>query len=286
MKSENPSSTLTHDSFAAVANETRLTMLIALWLHGDASFTDLFDRTALEDTGQFGYHLNKLVGEFVYKRNDHYTLTNVGRELVMTIFTHVDGAKSLTRQIDLEHGCHSCAGDVLARSRGDWLRIDCTDCGKLYASYPVPRASLQHHDSDDMLSVFDQRLRRMNSLVHRDICPNCACSMACAVVTDAEPEPGLPFVFVHTCDHCLMKLFTVPATSLLEHPSVLAFYHDTGLDLFDIPHWELAWMFDGRTIDVLSTSPLAYTVTIEIDTDQLLVTLDETGKAQATERSD
>lgn len=286
MTSGELSSTLTHDSFAAVANEIRLDILKAIWVNGDATFTDLCDQVDLEDTGQFGYHLNQLVGQFVHKRDDRYTLTNVGREVVMTVFTHVAGENSLQAPVALEVPCHSCGADVLARSRGDWLRIDCSSCDKLYASYPVPRAGLHYRESTDMLSVFDQRLRRMNGLAHRGICPNCTCSMDCSVAADVEPESSLPFVFFHRCRHCRMELYTVPATSLLEHPAVISFYHDRGLDLFSTPHWELDWMFDGDRINVIADSPLEYTVDIEVARHRLRVNLDDEGKAHDVRRVD
>ena len=286
MNSSDPVSTLTHDSFAAVANEARLEILKALWVDGDATFTDLFDLIDLEDTGQFSYHLNQLLGQFVHKRDDHYALTNVGREIVMIVFTHVDGENSLQGSVALEVPCHSCEADVLARGRDDWLRIDCSSCGKLYASYPVPRAGLHHRESDEILAVFDQRLRRMNGLVHRGICPNCTCSMDRSVVDEAEPEPGLPFVFFHECRHCFMELYTVPATGLLEHPAVISFYHDRGLDLFTIPHWELDWMFDGDAINVIDDSPLEYTVDIDVGSDRLRVDLDDEGTARDVQRID
>lgn len=278
--------TLTHESFSAVANETRLDILEALWMHGDATYTELYDRTELEDTGQFTYHLNQLVGQFVHKSKELYKLTNVGREIVMTVLTSVDGENPLRSPITLDVSCHSCGADILARCRGDWLRIDCADCEKLYASYPVPRAGLHGRDGEAVLTVFDQRLRRMNALVHRGICPNCACSMDRSVVPDAEPEPGLPFVFFHRCSHCRMEVYTVPATGLLEHPAVIAFYHDRGSDLFAIPHWELDWMFDGRAIDVTAESTLEYTVTIEVEDERLRATLDEKGHTRTIEAVD
>lgn len=286
MNSGELASTLTHDSFAAVANETRLDILKALWADGDATFTDLFDLVDLEDTGQFSYHLNQLIGQFVHKRDDRYTLTNVGREIVMTVFTHVDGSNSLQEPVAMDLQCHSCGTDVLARARGDWLRIDCLSCGKLYASYPVPRAGLHNREGVDMLSVFDQRLRRLNGLVHRGICPNCTCSMDCSVFADAEPDRGLPFVFFHECRHCFMELYTVPATGLLEHPAVISFYNDRGLDLFAIPHWELDWMFNGDCINVITDSPLEYTVDIEVAKNRLRVSLNDEGKAHDVQRVD
>ena len=286
MPHDERSRTLTHASFSALANETRLGILEALWMGGAATFIELFDQTDLDDTGQFAYHLNQLVGQFVTKPADRYKLTNAGREIVMTVLTHVDGENPLRSPHALDVTCHSCAADVLARSRGDWLRIDCSSCGKLYASYPVPRVGLHHRDADEFLAVFDQRLRRMNALVHRGICPNCACSMDRSVVPDAEPDPGLPFVFFHRCRHCRMELYTVPATGLLEHPTVIGFYHERELDLFDIPHWELDWMFHGDPIDVVAESPLEFTVVIAVGDDRLQATLDADGVARAFELLD
>ena len=273
------SRTLTHRSFSALSNETRLDILEALWIHGDATFIDLYDRIALEDTGQFTYHLNQLVGEFIYKSEERYKLTHAGREIVMTVRSSIDGKNPLRTPTVLDVSCHSCGAEIHARCRGDWLSIDCAACEKLYASYPVSRAGLHEREAGAFLSVFDQQLRRMNTLVHRGICPNCACPMDCSVVPDAEPEPGLPFVFEHQCRHCLMEVYTVPATGLLEHPAVIAFYHDRGIDLYTIPHWALDWMFDGRAIDVIDESPLEYTVTIEVHGSRLRATLDEQGDA-------
>lgn len=280
MTDETLSRTLNHESFSAISNEIRLNILEALWMHGDAIFIDLFELTDLEDTGQFTYHLNQLLEQFVYKSGDHYKLTNAGREIVMTVLTHVEGENALQTPFALDVHCHSCGGEVIARSHGDWLRIDCSSCEKLYASYPVPSVGLHHHDAADFLSVFDQRLRRKNALVHRGICPNCTESMNSAIIPDAEPEPGLPFVFFHRCAYCLLEMYTVPATCLLEHPAVISFYHEQGLDLFDIPHWELDWMFHGDRIEVIHESPLEYTVTIEVECGRLRATLDEEGSVR------
>ena len=286
MTDETVSRTLDHESFSAISNAIRLDMLEALWMHGDATFTALYELLDLEDTGQFTYHLNQLLDQFVYKSDGRYKLTNAGREIVMTVLTHVDGENALQSPFVVDFSCHSCGGDVLAQSYGDWLRIDCSSCDKLYASYPVPRVGLHHHDAADFLTMFDQRLRRENALVHRGICPNCMCVMDCSVIPDAEPEPGLPFVFFHRCTYCRMEIYTVPATGLLEHPEVISFYHTHGIDLYDIPHWQLDWMFDGKAIEVINEAPLEFTVDIDVDTDTLRATLDEEGTVQTIELFD
>lgn len=110
--------------------------------------------------------------------------------------------------------------------------------------------------------------------------------MTRTVVHDAEPEPGLPFVFNHCCDHCRLEIFSLPGTGLLEHPAVIAFYDQCGVDLFRLPPWEIAWMYDGRYVDLIAEDPLEYAITIEADGHRLRVTLDENASVTASERTD
>lgn len=279
-------STLTHESFGAIANETRLDILRALWYRGELAFIDLFDEVPLDDTGQFSYHLKQLVDQFVVKVGDRYKLTNAGQEIVMTVLASVDGSNPLRTPTAIESPCHSCGEEVHAVVRGDWLRIDCSSCNKLYASYPIPRAGVHDRGAEDFLLAFEHHLRRMNSLVDRGICPNCLATMERTVIPDAEPEPGLPFVFFNCCEHCEMSVYTVPATRLLDHPAVVSFYHEQGIDLGSLPHWSLAWMFSGEPIEVVAESPLRYTVEVGVGDAVLVATLDAEGAVESVDITD
>lgn len=68
------------EAFAALGNETRLEILRAL---GDVerplSFSALHDRVEMQDSSQVNYHLDKLVGHFVGKSEEGYSLTRAGR---------------------------------------------------------------------------------------------------------------------------------------------------------------------------------------------------------------
>jgi len=70
------------DAFSLVANETRMDVLKALWeADGPRSFSALRERVGVRDSGQFNYHLGKLVGHFVRKTADGYRLSLDDREL-------------------------------------------------------------------------------------------------------------------------------------------------------------------------------------------------------------
>lgn len=284
MDDQQSTNKFTHELFAAVGNETRLEILRALWTHRELTFNELYAELDIGDTGHFNYHLSKLLDQLVTKSGDCYRLTTPGHEIILTILSNVETRNPLESPFLLETECHRCESSIQALSTGGWLRIDCESCDKLYASFPVPVAGLGNRSPAEFLEVFDQRLRRMNALVHRGICPNCSCHMTTDIVPDAEPEPGLPFVFDHCCGHCQLEIFSPPGTTLLETPEVITFYSQHDIDLFAVPHWELPWMFDGECVEIVSETPFEYTVDVELHDQQLRTTLDENGEVVTTSR--
>ncbi len=84
----------TADAFEILGNETRLAILFALWEAMDpgsplsepsdpaVSFSDLKERVGIRDSGQFNYHLDKLVGPFVDQSEEGYTLTNSAEQIL------------------------------------------------------------------------------------------------------------------------------------------------------------------------------------------------------------
>jgi hypothetical protein len=76
------------DAFATLGNETRLGILQTLGRAGeDLSFSVLRDRVGVEDSGQFNYHLEQLVGHFVRKTEDGYQLRRAGRRVVEAVLS-------------------------------------------------------------------------------------------------------------------------------------------------------------------------------------------------------
>ncbi len=271
------SSRLTHGAFAALGNPIRLEIIHVLWMEGEMRFNELYAHVDVDDTGQFSYHLDQLREHFVTTSGQTYRLTNAGKEIVMTILAHIAGSNPFESPHRLDATCHSCEAHLHAVSAGGWLRIDCPDCTKLYSSFPIPIAGLTDRSAEEYLVIYDNRIRRQYALVHRGSCPNCSCEMSRTVVHEAEPEPGLPFVFRHRCAHCRLEIYSLPGTGLLDDPAVIAFYHQAGIDLFARPHWELDWLFDGRSIELLDDDPLTYQIDIQVDNHTLTSTLDEAG---------
>jgi len=78
-------------AFGLLADKTRLAILRALWAATDLGadgavrqeasavrFSELFAAVAIDDTGNFNYHLEKLRGHFVAATDSGYVLTEEG----------------------------------------------------------------------------------------------------------------------------------------------------------------------------------------------------------------
>lgn len=79
------------EAFSILGNETRLSILLALWEAHDPSaednallFSELRERLGNPDPGQFNYHLGKLEGHFIEKTDDGYELRTDGEQPVGT----------------------------------------------------------------------------------------------------------------------------------------------------------------------------------------------------------
>lgn len=74
------------EAFAALGNETRIAILLALEGRGDAlSYSELKRQVGVYDSGRFNYHLDRLLGHFVDGTSDGYRLRDVGRRAAWAV---------------------------------------------------------------------------------------------------------------------------------------------------------------------------------------------------------
>jgi hypothetical protein len=136
--SDNGDTPLTPDeAFAVVGNETRLEILRSLSdADGPVSFSDLREHVGMRDSGQFNYHLDKLVGHFVAQTDDGYALRQAGDRVIEAILS---GAVTHAPEFDLttiDETCHYCGSPVAVRYGEERVRIYCTNCEGGYAREP------------------------------------------------------------------------------------------------------------------------------------------------------
>jgi hypothetical protein len=101
------------------------------------------------------------------------------------------------------------------------------------------------------------------------ICPVCLGHAGGTLATD---PPAVTFA----CARCGMHAGTGVQGVVLDHPAVVAFHHDRGVDLRTEPLWTLDWLFDPGSLTVFETDPPRVRVTVALGGDELACEVDET----------
>ncbi|MFB6140729.1 MAG: winged helix-turn-helix domain-containing protein [Halosimplex sp.] len=127
------------EAFEVLGDETRVAILRALGgVDEPLSFTALRDRVGTADSGRFNYHLDRLVGHFVLKRDSGYVLGRPGERVVEAVLSGaVTDAPVLERTV-IDHPCHFCGAPVAVRFREERVELYCTECPGAYARSSSP----------------------------------------------------------------------------------------------------------------------------------------------------
>lgn len=276
-------------AFKIIGNETRLTILDTLWgprKSGRMGFADLRKTVGMRDGSQFNFHLQKLLdGGFVEKVDGTYSLRQAGARVVCTV-----RAGYLTDHPELDPfettgQCYDCGGSLTARYADEMFLVRCTACDLTQVFGWFPPNAMAGRTPEEALLAFDRTMRWVKYLAAGDICPVCQGSMDRTVArewadvpvetTYLDPERDGPLRAWSVCRLCTAWTYVTPGEALLDHPTVVALYSEHGLDIRDCPRWELPWTVDPDASAVVSEDPLRIAVTVSLDGDERLFTLDE-----------
>lgn len=266
------------DAFQLLANETRLKILYALWNAPEwtATFTELKEAVGMRDSGQFQYHLNELSGTFVRKTDDGYTHLAGGIALYRAMLGSVTGPESVA-PIPLDTTCSTCGVPLVLQYEHQVFDARCPDCEETASNAPFLRAGLENRSNEDRATAFDAWTRRLVALLRDGVCPWCASTVThdfSAVEGDGTGSEGDEIHITHTCDRCGGFLRTTPVENVIEHPAVVAFCYERGLDSTAIPHWEAA-EYAAEETRLVSDDPVEVRITIRLAGDELTLSLDE-----------
>jgi DNA-binding transcriptional ArsR family regulator len=278
-------------AFSLLADETRVRILTELGAATASpetgipllSYADLQSRVGVADSGQFNYHLTKLVGHYITKTEDGYRLRWPGMVLYRTLV-----AGLLTDEVDPEVGrfpvgvdCHRCGEPVEASLYETLFRVRCWHCDANYADIYVPTHGLVDRDHESLLQAVHQRNRTVFGSMVAGQCPWCASEIAPELHSGDDSLPSLhdtrdldAYVIYH-CTECTGFQYAPVSQVVLHSPAAVAFYHERGDDLTAIPAWELAWAVTDATTTVLDNDPWRFRIYIPYGTEQLVVELDE-----------
>lgn len=302
------------EAFGILGNETRLAILLVLWEAQDPSpsfsdsseptlsFSELYDRVEIGDSGNFTYHLDKLVGLFVREIDDGYTLAPPAERLLSVVLagTLKDPPSFEGEPIDAE--CYRCGSPVVVDYRDTRFIRRCTNCegiwqnpespyGTLVWAYRPP-AALEHRTIQEWNRDCNARDRYRRASMMEGVCPDCAGTVTTNTHVCEDHDSSEGAVCEHCgslwevqtqflCDVCKFVWITPAWGPIFMETAVLAFFYDHGLDprsLFDISFYSAAnrEIFDAiERVNVTSADPPKLHVTVELESDRLEVSLDE-----------
>lgn len=275
--------------FGVVANETRIAILRALWDEHTANpeavdgprsdpvaFSTLRDRVGVADSGQFNYHLDKLVPEFVQHREGGYALTHAGAQVVGAAVSGVYTDTDADIEAAEMGACTApdCTGTLEASYEDGHVTVACDTCDlRTVMHVPPVVVGTQDVEADpDVLQQFT--LTEMQRLV-RGFCALCDGPVE-ARVADADlhgdPSDGTVTV-IHVCQACGSISHTSAAVFVLDHPAVVSLLHDAGIDYRSIALWRTPPELESEET-IRSVDPVRLEVTVSVDDETLTAVLD------------
>lgn len=297
------------EAFEILGNEIRLAVLLALWEARDPSpesrydtslsYTEIRDRIGRLDSGNFNYHLNKLVGTFIEKTEDEYTLTLAALRVLSTVFSGWLGDYESFEGEPIDAECQQCgAKSVVIDYKGGWFTKRCTECPGQYSYPDLPSGLLAHlhrppaglinrtpQEFNRATNVWDRNRQRS---VYQGVCPDCAGHISAEIDVCPDHDSGDGTV----CDQCGSAFEVQPhfrcevckfetsgpwGSPPLSDSAVRGFFFDHGLDPDELYVENSQHILHEAVKDVnlLAEDPMRIQVTYELDGDQLEVTLDE-----------
>ena len=275
MSGENDEADSLEAAFSLVANDIRFEILKGLWeaKRDDAlpvSFSSLLECVDVRDSGQFNYHLGKLVPRFVRDVGDGYELTYAGEKVIGAAASGVYTDTDVTVDAIEVGDCSRCGGTMTARYEGGRLEVECVDCDVVITDgLRAPPVLAANHDPEDLPQVFSRLLLTRTQSVTRGFCQLCG--------GPVEPSLDETYDDLHvrqTCQECGSDIGMSIAALVMDHPAVVSFLYEDDIDLRDTHIWELDWLFEADAT-VVNEDPLDIEISIEREGDRLELRLDD-----------
>ncbi len=265
------------EAFAVLSDGTRIDVLRALWdADGDElSFSALRHEVGVADSGKFNYHLGKLTDRFVEKGEDGYRLRAAGMQVVGALLAGAYTMEGSVESATLDEACPTCGGVMTFRYETERVRIDCGDC-EFEVRFVVPPAVFADAKDEPVTRTTDRYLRTTLHRVKHGICPYCEGRTEPRVLPpeehgdgNAQPSP----VVAHDCSRCGISIVSDLGWALFDHPAVVSFFYERGVDVREAPIWRFS-AFDGDRSRLLQRDPLRVVVTFSADGNDLTITTD------------
>lgn len=296
------------EAFTLLGNETRIEILQALWEAYDPyaddngiPFSDLYERVGIEDSGNFNYHLGQLVDHFVSETDDGYVLAGPGFRIVRATIAGTATGNPTLPPTPVDVSCPRCDGPVEFSHEDGITWAQCTECEGFWSQrsgeivgFALPPNGLRNRTPDEILDAsIVYSLHRAETLSD-GVCPDCGGTVdaSLTVCEDHDASDGICDscgthflgLIIYVCDSCKNAFRTPSWDPLQGHPTVVAFYHDHGIDHVHTDSWNAMLRgFEWRE-QLLSVDPPRLRITVPLEGDELHATIDETGTVVEIDR--
>ena len=288
------------DAFSLLGNETRIEILRAL---GEAdrplSFTELRDQVGIRQGGQFNYHLDKLVGHFVRKNEEGYSLRRSSSRVIKAVLSGAVTEDPTIEPTQIDVPCTYCEAPVEVTYAQEMLEYYCTECAGAYrwkerestikgkpghlGGAPLPPAGVIGRSPEEahQAAMSWGHLQIMGRSA--GTCPACSAAMEQWWTVCEDHETGEDIcptceqrfaTQYHTrCTNCIEDGHGIFVNGLIANTEVLAFLTGHGINFFEpLSNQWAAFDFDE---DVRSTDPIQVRFTLAVDDDTLTLQVDE-----------
>ena len=293
------------EAFAVLGEETRLEILRALGdAEGPLSFSDLFDRVEYDDSSNFTYHLEKLVGHFVRKTDCGYELRQPGARVVEAVLSGVIDETPTIEPTRIDHECLLCGAPAVVHYREDVVGLYCTECDGMYGhpdpddptvpdeladcgdlgGYPLPPSGLQGRTPTDAFEAAETWEMSQVLSWGSGVCPRCTAPMEREVrvcedhdgTADRCSRCGRRYAVLvdGSCTNCPRKTTGLAAHYLLPNTEFLSFLTSNGVNPVS-PMPEFYRVLIDHEEHVVSTDPLDVRLTFTVGDESITFAVDE-----------
>lgn len=295
------------DAFELLSNDTRLSILVALWaayepgLHENGvSFSELYDAVKMQDSGNFTYHLDKLTGHYVTETDGGYTLTAAGMKIVRAIIAGTGFEDARIPPTQLDYPCPRCgASELQVQYQDGAVYTTCRACAGIFdddsphgtvAVWEFDPAGLDERKPEELRAAGGIKNRHCFRMMREGVCPECSgvTEESLQLCQDHAPEPDGSCPNCESPDSvrvryiCTVCKYTNEAPVELivaNHPAVLSFYYDHGVDTRLIGggpdnHDDVVRVIRAASHTLVSTAPVRIRVSVPCRGDELQLTLD------------
>ena len=266
------------EAFGLVANETRFSILRALWDLAEwddrtASFGEIRSEAGVRDSGQFNYHLGELTPEFVREVEAGYRLTEAGRRVVGAAVSGVYTDHEVVVEPEPAGECPGCGGGLELRYENGYVRVDCGDCDTGVFDMSTPPVVVAERDGEAVGDALVRHATAAFQRMNRGFCVYCDGPLD-PTVEPGDDEDGPDLTAKLSCRACGRTFGWSVVAGLLDHPAVVAMLYEAGIDAREFPVWGVFTRLD-RAVAVASEDPLRIEASIGVDDARMDLVVDE-----------